>query len=125
MGQGGETTQPALARGRGMGGRIMTRKLGKESQISYRSTDEIVGNLDLAAARLATRTKFDGAKLRTGHLVNAVALWLARLPEEECVAFAVPLLRELETYLRGDEDLMPSGGRRKPGQDVKDGHKGE
>jgi len=93
------------------------KKLGKAKQISYRSTPEIVGRLDLAAAKLAVDTDFDGAKLRTGHLVNAVALWLARLPEDELRRFARPLLRDLESFLgreggeegrdEGEEGLSP------------------
>jgi hypothetical protein len=81
-------------------------KLDKKKQISYRSTDEIVANLDLAAARLASvKVSFGGGKLRTGHLVNAIALWVGEMPTEELVRFAKPKLAALESYLgRLDDD---------------------
>ena len=93
------------------------KKLGQDKQISYRSTPEIVAHLDLAAAKLATVEQFDGAKLRTGHLVNAVAIWLGRLDLDELHRFAAPKIRALEAYLRDDESLV--GGRTVVGRPVK------
>lgn len=80
------------------------KKFGKEAQISFRSLPGIVGGLDFAAARLAVTERFHGDKLRTGHLVNAVALWLARMNDEELSLVAPPLLRKLEQYLEYSED---------------------
>lgn len=86
-------------------------KLTQEKQISYRSTPGIVADLDFAAARLARKVKFDDGKLRTGHLVNAVALWLGRMPDDDLERLAVPLLRELEVYLgRDDAESEAEGG---------------
>ena len=79
-------------------------KLGKEKQLSFRSTPDIVARLDLAAAKLAVTNDFAGDKLRTGHVVNAVALWLGELPDDEMVAFVRPKLEALATYLGRSED---------------------
>lgn len=108
-------------------------KLDKKKQISYRSTDDIVSKLDLAAARLAAaKVSFGGAKLRTGHLVNAVALWLGELSTEDLAMFAGPKLAALEAYLGRDEDDDPPppsvdapSGRHpipiRPGREIKPG----
>jgi hypothetical protein len=86
-------------------------KLGKEKQISYRSTPDIVARLDLAASRLAVSMSFDGGKLRTGHLVNAVALWLSTLDDAELVQFARPKMKALERCLAsvGPGDKLAQG----------------
>lgn len=90
---------------------LTAMKLDKKKQISYRSTDQIVAKLDLAAAKLAARKlEFGGNKLRTGHLVNAIALWVGEMPDDELVRFARPLLSALEAYLGRDED-SESGAR--------------
>lgn len=101
---------------------LTAMKLDKKKQISYRSTDQIVANLDLAAARLAARkVEFDGNKLRTGHLVNAIALWVGEMPDDDLVRFARPLIAALETYLgRSDDDSgagmgVPDGGSQDDG----------
>lgn len=74
-------------------------KFGKEAQISYRSTRWIVNMLNLRATQLAFRYSFLGSPLRTGHVVNALGLFIAKLTEEEAIAFMGPLLRELEQYV--------------------------
>jgi hypothetical protein len=79
------------------------KKLTQEKQISYRSRPEIVADLDFAAAKLARIASFGGEKLRTGHVVNAVALWLGRLSDDDLKRYIVPMLRDLETHLgRGE-----------------------
>ena len=82
---------------------ISMRKLGRSKQISYPSNPEIISRVDLAAAKLATATTFGGAKLRTGHVVNALALWAAELPDDQLEAAIGPMLRRLEAFL-GRED---------------------
>lgn len=112
---------------------LMDMKLDKKKQISYRSTDEIVAKLDLAAAKLASvKVAFGGSKLRTGHLVNAIALWVGEMPTDELERFAKPKLAALESYLgRSDDDAedsveahssdvfprsaVPQGSRKAPG----------
>jgi hypothetical protein len=102
-------------------------KLDQKKQISYRSTEDIVSKLDLAAARLAAvKVAFAGSKLRTGHLVNAIALWVGEMPTDELEKFARPKLAALETYLGRSEDEVekpadpsadcdePKGVRSKP-----------
>lgn len=80
------------------------KKLGRAKQISFPSTPEIVARLDLAAAKIAAEgTTFNGAKLRTGHVVNAVALWLTALDDDDLRDFVVPKLVALEAYLNGDD----------------------
>ncbi len=82
-----------------------TRKLGKESQISYRSHPDIVSALDLAAAKLATIDRYDGSKVRTGHLANALALWVSTLELDEIRAKISPMLRSLERYMEGGVEV--------------------
>lgn len=85
--------------------RLARMKLGKDGQISYRSTPEIVAKLDLVAATLAAlKLKFDGRKLRTGHVVNAIALWLSSLDPTEAKKFMAPKLKQLESYLGKPRD---------------------
>lgn len=91
----------------------MAKKLGKEGQISYRSTRELVKHLDRAAKNLAVTVDFGDRKLFTGHLVNALCLFLVRLPEDELAAFATPLLKNLEKYLDEQEPL--NAGKGQPG----------
>lgn len=90
---------------------LAMEKLGRKKQISYPSTPDIVAKLNLAAAKVATMTSVGGNSLRTGHLVNAIALWISELPDDELRAFAVPKIRLLETYLGrsapDDEDGPP------------------
>lgn len=85
---------------------LLDMKLGTEKQISYRSTPEIVAKLDLAASKLSVReVTVGGSKLRTGHLVNAVALWIGELSEDELYQFAAPKIAVLAERLgRGDGD---------------------
>jgi hypothetical protein len=80
-------------------------KLDKVKQISYRSTAAIVTRLDLAAAKLAAaEVTFAGDKLRTGHLVNAIALWVGQMSDEELLDFAKPKLEALADHLGRLED---------------------
>ncbi len=80
--------------------RVSTMKLSGKKQISYKSTPEIVEKLDFAAARLSNaKVKIDGGKLRTGHLVNAIALWVGRMDDDELIEFATAKIRALEAYL--------------------------
>lgn len=91
--------QPITRTARIRDGESPVPKFGKEAQISYRSTEWIVRHLNLTAAKLAIRFRFLGSPLRTGHIVNAVCLFVARSPEDEAAAFLGPLLHELERYV--------------------------
>lgn len=118
---------PRTAREWEEGGGAMTRKLTKEGQISYRSTKEIVKALDLVAARVAVDLEGPlGRKMATGHVVNAVCLWLVRLPDDELSGVMRPLLKALERYLDETDPLKPaktSGAPPKPPQsDPKNPH---
>lgn len=93
--------------------KVPAMKTGKDKQISYRSIPEIVGKLDLAAAKLAVVEKFDGVKLRTGHIVNAIALWIGTLDDDELRRFVIPKLRAYEAYMASvdsvDTDVAEMG----------------
>ncbi len=85
---------------------VESQKFGKEAQISYRSTPDIVAKLDLAAARLATIDRFDGKKVRTGYLANALALWVESLSMEQLRAQVSPMLRALERHMEGGIEVL-------------------
>lgn len=87
-------------------------KLDKIRQISFRSTPEIISELDLAAAKLATMERFDGRKLRTGHVANALAVWVASIEDmQELRATIAPMLRALERKLEGGTAVLDAKPR--------------
>lgn len=91
---------------------VQPESLGKKEQISFRSTHAITTGLDLAAARLATMERFDGRKLRTGHVINALALWVASLDDmQELRATIAPMLRALERKLEGGTAVLDAKPR--------------
>ncbi len=97
---------------------IASQKFGKEAQISYRSTPDIVGKLDLAAARLATIDRFDGKKVRTGYLANALALWVETLSMDQLRAQVSPMLRALERHMEGGTAILEEKTRGAHGEAV-------
>lgn len=101
-------------------------KLDKHKQISYRSTPEIVAKLDFAAARLANAgVAFGGDKLRTGHLVNAIALWLGEMGDDDLIRFVRPKLKVLAVYLGRSEDQDDAAGLIEAGRDPIDPRDGK
>ena len=74
----------------------MGKRLSKSDQLSYQSSPQLKADLATLVVRLGLERDYLGRKLSEGHVVNAIVLWLTRLPSEQADAIASHSLGMLE-----------------------------
>lgn len=93
---------------------VMAKKLTKADQLSHQSSAELKADLVTLTASLGLQRAFLDRKLSEGHVVNAIILWLTKLPEprkSEVASHALGMLEDfvLDLEIRPAEPILPVG----------------